>query len=760
MSIRAELEFARIGAAGIGDPQNSYAFSMAWFADALFVGTVRNILALVKASPPPEEARMEPWPVPVPADVFELDLGAQLMRYAPGSRTWTEAYRSPTVCSADRDGDSGTTPRDIGYRCMAVCQTKDDAAPALYVTTAASSSRGPGGAHVLRFDENGDVAVVSPPGLGDQSVSTLRTLVSTDGRLYTSPTGSGRAWNAADKACVYVTDDPAGAGWRPVSHTGFGDTSNDALYSMAEFAGHLYVGTLNPRTGYQVWKARLDEGRHRWRLVLAGGADRGNLNEAAMTMCVFGGALYVGSGISNGGYDRTYGVGPAAAEIVRIHPDDTWDLVVGQARRTRQGRQHPSSGLGPGFDNPCAGYLWSMAVHENRLYAGTFDSTIFALWAQHDRQPARVGRVEDFVADRAGAELWCSEDGDWWTPVTTGGFGNPYNYGIRTLVSTPAGLFAGTANPFGPDVAARFAGQWQYVANADGGAEVWLGTPRPPAGRVAPAHLLMKMPQHAHDAEPSPDARATRAQYDRGMYDPLIAELYDGSDFHNFGYWYRSTRTLRQASENLMEQLLVPVPDAARLVLDVGCGKGATTRHLARYIDPVGLVGINVSAKQLASCRRNVPGATFLEMDATQLNFEPGTFDAVVCVEAAMHLDTRADFLREARRVLRPGGVLTLSDVLRTKAAESTTTPAAANHLPSPEAYEDLLRRVGFRAVHVRDVTVQTWHRYALHLEYFLRRKRLRGEITPAAHDALLLFLRTRHAPAIRYYILAAGQKA
>ena len=271
-------------------------------------------------------------------------------------------------------------------------------------------------------------------------MSTIRTLISADGQLYASPTGSGRAWNAANQACVFVTNEPASAGWRPVSEAGFGDVYNDALYAMAEFAGHLYIGTLNPRTGYQVWKTRLDDGYHRWQLVLDRGADRGNLNAAAMTMCVFGDALYVGSGISNGGYDRTYGIGPAAAEIVRVHPDDTWDLVVGEARRSRQGRKHPSSGLGPGFDNPRAGYLWSMAVHEGRLYAGTFDSTIFALWAERGRLPYGAGSAEDFVAHRAGAELWFTQDGDRWTPVTSCGFGNPYNYGIRTLMSTPAGL--------------------------------------------------------------------------------------------------------------------------------------------------------------------------------------------------------------------------------------------------------------------------------------------------------------------------------
>jgi ubiquinone/menaquinone biosynthesis C-methylase UbiE len=46
-------------------------------------------------------------------------------------------------------------------------------------------------------------------------------------------------------------------------------------------------------------------------------------------------------------------------------------------------------------------------------------------------------------------------------------------------------------------------------------------------------------------------------------------------------------------------------------------------------------------------------------MDAARLAFADAQFDAVICVEAAFHFDTRAAFLREALRVLKPAGALT-----------------------------------------------------------------------------------------------------
>ena len=45
-----------------------------------------------------------------------------------------------------------------------------------------------------------------------------------------------------------------------------------------------------------------------------------------------------------------------------------------------------------------------------------------------------------------GADLWKTEDGIFWEPVTLNGFDNPNNYGFRTMVE--GSLYVGTANPF------------------------------------------------------------------------------------------------------------------------------------------------------------------------------------------------------------------------------------------------------------------------------------------------------------------------
>jgi hypothetical protein len=82
--------------------------------------------------------------------------------------------------------------------------------------------------------------------------------------------------------------------------------------------------------------------------------------------------------------------------------------------------------------------------------------------------------LEDLAARHSGCELWRSQDGVTWQPVTQDGFGSGYNFGIRRLASTPRGLFVGTANPFGPEVAyTDERGNWNYRPNPRGGLEIW-----------------------------------------------------------------------------------------------------------------------------------------------------------------------------------------------------------------------------------------------------------------------------------------------
>lgn len=492
-----QQDFLPLALAGWGDGWNSYVHSMAWFEGQLYCGTLRANLgkkrrkALLTGWP-----KWPVWPIRCSDDVFEdVDMRAQIWRTPIDNGSWELAFSSPMVTG--RHGKE--IARDDSYRSMVVFQGRSDSKPVLYVTPH-TDFRSPGPC-MLRSEDGKEFHAVSEPGIGLAGVRAFRFLVPFRGRLYTSPIGSAGEISSPNESrypLVFECDDPAGGEWVPASTPGFGDSNNSVVFNMAAFGDFLYAVTFNHVEGFQLWKTRA-EGRppYQWSKVLDAGAYRGNLNQGVAAMCVFGDALYLGTGIQHGGYDRENRIGPAGAEVIRVFPDDSWDLLVGNGRLTMDGLKTPLSGFAPGFNNLFNGYVWQMCAHRGRLYLGTLKNPIFLRYMDRDnwrpafREIIEALGVDETIAAEGGFDIWSSADGESWTPVTVTGFANPYNFGARNLVSTPHGLAVGTANSFGPEVAVPGSApqEWSYELNPRGGAEVWLGDRElPPAVTRARVH--------------------------------------------------------------------------------------------------------------------------------------------------------------------------------------------------------------------------------------------------------------------------------
>ncbi len=247
--------------------------------------------------------------------------------------------------------------------------------------------------------------------------------------------------------------------------------------------------------------------------------------------------------------------------------------------------------------------------------------------------------------------------------------------------------------------------------------------------------------------------------YDKLSEMSEVLDYYAGSDFLNFGYWDDNTSTQKQACENLMEKLISYIPEKKGKILDVACGKGETTTYLSNYYPPEMITGINISQKQLDIASSKAPSSQFLLMSATDLQFEDNSFDNIICVEAAFHFYTRETFLKEALRVLKPGGWLTLSDVLMTFEGERTReSRTEKNYVENLNGYEQVFQNAGYGNIEIADATKNSWinhYWYAIHYFHhqFLNKQIDRNQLELYLHNTY------RRVTDLAFYILAAGMK-
>jgi nucleoside-diphosphate-sugar epimerase/ubiquinone/menaquinone biosynthesis C-methylase UbiE len=291
-------------------------------------------------------------------------------------------------------------------------------------------------------------------------------------------------------------------------------------------------------------------------------------------------------------------------------------------------------------------------------------------------------------------------------------------------------------------------------------AQTFLGfVPRVPLreGLSEMVAMNLSMPRKQRGSVSVSQAARIGHMYDQRLqwYATALDDYYGHSDFWNWGYWDTTTRTQREACENLMEKLLSFIPKKQGHILDVACGRGATTRYLLKYYKPAHVTGINIGEQQLQICRKNAPGCTFLQMDATALEFRDNSFENIICVEAAFHFDTREKFVREAYRVLKPGGYLVLSDILMSRWAPHQPKE---NYTKNLAEYEKLFIEAGFKNVNIIDATEECWKRFVRYNYQYNRQKLFRGEIRIGAYRWLTARI-WMGLQTVNYYVLASARK-
>jgi cyclopropane fatty-acyl-phospholipid synthase-like methyltransferase len=203
----------------------------------------------------------------------------------------------------------------------------------------------------------------------------------------------------------------------------------------------------------------------------------------------------------------------------------------------------------------------------------------------------------------------------------------------------------------------------------------------------------------------------------------------------HYGYWDKDTRNLRQSLTN-MNVKLAELAGISKddYVLDAGCGVGGSSIFLAKNIG-CKVKGITLSAKQVEAATLNainngISGkATFEINNYSSTNYPDESFDVVWAIESVCHAAEKADFLREAHRILKKGGRLIMADFFSNSMNHSKDKNnmlnlwAATWAIPEFEnikIFEEKAAREGFKNIEIHDATKNiTPSAFRLHLAFY-----------------------------------------
>lgn len=191
----------------------------------------------------------------------------------------------------------------------------------------------------------------------------------------------------------------------------------------------------------------------------------------------------------------------------------------------------------------------------------------------------------------------------------------------------------------------------------------------------------------------------------------------------HYGYWDDHVSSFQESLIRMNEVMMIASGiKPTDWVLDAGCGVGGSSIFLASMLG-CRVTGITLSERQREQATANAKKkdigdlVDFKVMNYSATDFPDASFDVVWGCESICYADDKEQFIKEAYRLLKPGGRLVVADGFVSVFENNDNTIIRnwldgwlVNYLETPERFTQFMSNTGFKEITCRNISKQASH--------------------------------------------------